>query len=151
MNSTEDVFGSIFYNNTGATSDGIQITQDAIYRHFWFNNSSINNGRYGFNRVSSTDLVPVFDYNNYNGNGTAGLNNITAGANDTTGAPSFTDIANGDFTLSSSDTAVLGKGFPQDWTSVGLIGDYQWNIGVDQDDNTVAGGGGSTVGYGHSN
>lgn len=44
--------------------------------------------------------------------------------------------ANNDFTASSSSGGAIGKGFPQ--SMPGAIGDYQMNIGVDQDDNTVS-------------
>jgi hypothetical protein len=133
---------SLAYNNTGATIDGINWSEagHGLLNTPMINNCSINNGRYGFNRGSTTAYTPIdFDYNNYNGNGTAGLNNLTAGANDTTAAPAFTGAATGDFTVTSSDTALLGKGFMQSAIN-GLTGDYQWNIGVDQDDNVTAGG-----------
>ncbi len=125
--------GNIAYNNTGASSDGFTWTlTSGTNQVILYNNCSIDNGQYGFNRQSTTDMFPYFNYNNYNGNGTAGLNNITAGANDTTAAPAFTAKTTGDFTLSTgSDTALLGVGFPQTATN-GLTGDYNVNIGLDQ-------------------
>lgn len=103
------------YNNTAATSDGF-IFDNASYLYpetIIINNSAINNGQYGFisdNAVTAYNYL--FDFNNYNGNGTAGLNKITAGVNDNTTAPSFTDAPNGNFRLASNDTALLNKGYP---------------------------------------
>ena len=146
----EGLIGNIFYNNTGASSDGVFWNGGSSpnYNSFMHNNSSIDNGRYGFNRGATTDSYPsaFFDYNNYNGNGTAGLNNLTAGVNDNTTNPVFTGEATGDFTLSTgSDTALLGLGFPQTATN-GLTGDYNVNIGVDQ--SKAAGAGGCSDAFG---
>lgn len=52
---------------------------------------------------------------------------------------------NNDFTFSSSAGGGVGTGFPQ--SMPGATGDYQWNIGVDQDDNTAAGGGSGGAGF----
>ena len=134
----------IAYGNTGAAVDGVNSSVGAsgITRSF-INCIFATNGRYGFNTVTST---LYFNYNCYNGNGTAGLNGITGGANDTTADPLFTaPTANPpDFTVSSS-SPVLGVGFPDaNWAvNIGLAtGAYKQNIGVDQDDNTAAGAGG---------
>lgn len=134
-------FNCLAYNNTGASSDGFSFGDNAstITSIGMVNNISINNGRYGFNRIGTTQVIPYFDFNLYNGNATAGLNNLTAGTNDVTSAPTFTDITNGDFTFSSSSSSGVGVGFPQ--TMPGAVGDYNWNIGIDQGDHTVGGGG----------
>jgi hypothetical protein len=146
-------FNSITYNNTGVTTDGFVFARSSttvLLDQVLTNNMAVSNGRYGFNRVGSGNRIyTYFDYNLYNGNGTAGLYFITAGAHDSTADPLFTSAVGGDFTLQSGSPA-LAIGFLQ--TIPGATGDYQWNIGVDQDDNTAAGGGGgSTVGYGCSN
>lgn len=145
-NTSTICIGNILSNNTGATTDGFKHSTSATVGPYVFNTSSIDNGQYGFNFSAVSPSVPTyFDYNNYNGNGTAGTNGLTAGVNDNTNDPAFTGAATGDFTVTSADTALLDKGTPDtNWAaSVGLTaGDYQWNIGVDQDDNTAAGGGG---------
>ena len=112
--SASRTFSSIAYNNTGASIDGFTFITDSANAMITFNNSSTNNGQYGFNRSAVTRTPSIFDYNLYNGNGTAGLNNITAGANDLTSDPSFNDPLDGDFTVGSS-SPVIGAGFPNDW------------------------------------
>lgn len=128
------VFNNVFYNNTGAGIDGLSLIGSGPVQIY--NNSSTDNGAYGFT-YAATQRWLYFDYNLYNGNGTAGLNNITAGSNDSTSAPSFNAAATGDFTASSSASPLVGAGFPQ--SVQGATGDYNWNIGVDQDDNTAGG------------
>ena len=133
------ILSCIAYNNTGAGTDGFLQTGNPPYSNFgaaYYNCISQDNGQYGFNGNSTFCL---FDYNCYNGNGTAGLNNITAGANDVTADPSFTNAAGGDFTLGAASPC-LNTGFPS--AMPGATGDYEWNIGVDQDDNDAAAGGG---------
>lgn len=134
---TDAILGNIIYNNTGVGTDGINDSNanPGQWARYWVNNISINNGRYGFNQTANQILF--FNYNLYSGNGTAGLNNITAGANDVTTAPSFTDIVNGDFTYASGSSGI-GVGFPS--SMPGAIGTYKWNIGIDQDDNVTGGG-----------
>lgn len=142
-----EIFASnnLAYNNSGASSDGFVIdnANGPLDDLILLNNSAVDNGRYGFNSEQAVGAynIGLFDYNNYNGNGTAGLLNITAGLNDNTNDPAFTDAPNGNFTITSADTALKGKGFPQ--IIQGATGDYQWNIGVDQDTNSASGGGAS--------
>lgn len=126
--------GNVFYNNTGASGVGLQ----GNGMTYVFNNISVDNGKYGF--ATTLTSVRLFDYNLYNGNGTAGLSGITAGLHDSTSAPSFTASATGDFTLQAGSPA-LDTGM-QPGTDTGLTGDYKINIGVDQDTNTVTAGGG---------
>lgn len=133
IDETLNCINSIAHGNTGAGSDGFD---ELISTAYYINCVSTSNGQYGF---SGTDSYGAFDFNAYNGNGTAGLNVMTSGENDLTSAPNFTDSANGDYTYQAS-SAYIGTGFPNTLTSLGLIGDYQMNIGLDQDDNTVAGG-----------
>lgn len=103
--------GCIAYNNTGASSDGfvnIGNINNYVSARQTINCISVNNGRYGFNGAGDNKLI---NYNCYNGNGTAGLNGITAGANDVTSSPSFTDAANGDFSFAAGSPCI-DAGFP---------------------------------------
>ena len=134
----------VAYNNTGASSDGFSIstTSTVAMPSNIINCSSVSNGQYAFNNVQTTSKFLVFDYNNYFGH-TTELNNITAGANDTGDTdPLFTDPANGDFTLQST-SPLIGVGSDVNNPTTSLTGAYKTNIGVDQDDNTAAGGGGA--------
>jgi hypothetical protein len=145
------IINSIAYNNTGAATSGFLFSgADTANLSLALNSIAMNNGQYGFSRNATTrGAVSYFDYNDYNGNGTAGTYQITTGANDLTSDPLFTAPTTGDFTLQSS-SPMLSTGFPNStWsTIVGLTaGDYQWNIGVDQDDNTAAGGVGGGAGF----
>ncbi len=137
---TTAMFHNVAYKNSGATGDGFYWSEDGSdLTPSFIGNVAFTNGRYGFNRAGTSDRYPpIFDYNSYNGNVTDGLNNITAGDNDNTDAPNFTDGDNGDFTVNSG-SPLIGNG-PA--TIPGATGDYKINIGVDQDDNTAAGSGG---------
>ena len=107
---------------------------------FFINTISKDNGRNGFSRTNASAApLGYFNYNLYHGNGTAGLNNITAGANDSTADPSFTNAGAGDFTYSSSSSPCVGTGLVQTFSS-GVTGDYNWNMGVDQGDHGSGGG-----------
>ena len=103
------IANNVFYNNTGAASDGIYFggtgPVDVI------NNISKDNGRYAFNENATNPYVN-FDYNCYHGHGTE-LNAVVAGENDVGDAdPSFTNAAGGDFTLAAGSPC-LNTGFPQ--------------------------------------
>lgn len=138
-----NAFGCVSYGNTGAATDGFTWSEsDTGNTGEIINNVAVSNGNYGFNRAATNVSYPrIFDFNLYNGNATGGLNNVTAGDNDSASAPSFTNAAGGDFTVQSG-SPLIGAGFLQ--TIPGATGDYQWNIGVDQDDNTAGGSGGGT-------
>lgn len=115
----------IAYNNTGAASDGFTFCgADNGNGIIAYNNISVNNGRCGFMRAGTgRGFTQFFDYNCYVGNGSAGLNNLTAGIYDITSDPLFTDpTANPpDFTLQSSSPC-KDAGFPDaNWaTNIGL-------------------------------
>jgi hypothetical protein len=79
-----------------------------------------------------------FDNNQWSNNGTD-VSNVTKGDNALTENVTLTDPANGDFTLPSGAGAI-GTGL-QVGTDEGAVGDYSWNIGVDQDDVSAGGGG----------
>ncbi len=126
------IINCVLYNNTGAATDGYYNNVSAATHLPIINTISTSNGQYGFNRTSTAKVyASVFDYNCYNGNGTAGLNNITAGANDTTSNPLFTTPATGDFTLQSGSPCLATGSDASDLTT-GVTGDYKTNIGVDQ-------------------
>lgn len=102
--------GNVSYNNTGASTDGIVFTWtgSGYDANTAYNNIAVSNGRYGIN----AGLICVFfDYNCYYGNGTAGLNGLTAGSHDVTSDPLLNDPANGDFSLQSGSPA-KDAGFP---------------------------------------
>jgi len=87
-----DILNCTIYNNTGASTDGVN---NGTGLSNIFNTISVNNGRYGFNMTAyATDM---FDYNCYNGNGTGGINGISAGTNDVSSSPNLVDPANGNF------------------------------------------------------
>lgn len=102
--------GNTAYNNTGASSDGFTSGTNGNTFTRAFNNISASNGRYGFSRASALVPYMIFNWNCYNGNGTAGLNNITAGVNDATVDPIFVDAPNGDFAPGSNN--IIGAGWP---------------------------------------
>lgn len=71
------------------------------------------------------------------------FNNAVAGDFDIIADPLLTDPDNYDFTLQAGSPA-LDTGF--DYSKIGLTGDYKWNIGIDQD-NQSSGGSSSLGGY----
>ena len=84
-----------------------------------------------------------WDYNSWDGDASSNVN-ITEGNHSIDSDITLGDPGNGDFTLGSG-SACLDAGL-QPSTNIGLTGDYKWNIGADQDDNTAAGGG-SSIGW----
>lgn len=138
---TDSVFGSVSYNNTGASTDGFSNTASANYgKTPIMNNVSTSNGRFGFTETGA-GTSQMFNNNITSGNASTAYNSISMlEGNPLTTDPGFTDQANGDFTYSASSSSAVGAGVFQ--TMPGATGDYQWNIGVDQDDNVTAGTGG---------
>jgi hypothetical protein len=123
---------NVFYSNDVAfiETDG--------YSSNYFNNIFDGN-RVGMSwetAVNSSALI--VDYNVWDN--TTDVINVISGDNKVVGDPGLTDPDNGDFTIGSGSNAIDAA-----WqldTAVGVTGDYKWNIGVDQDDNTAAGSGG---------
>lgn len=126
-NDVTHCINSMAISNTGAGTDGFL---GAGNGEFFVNCASRSNGGIGFSGTSGA--IPFFDYNGYGSNGT-NLSNVTAGDHDVTSDPSFTNAGAGDFTISAG-SSYLAAGFPQD-NLPGMTGDYQTNIGIDQDDN----------------
>jgi len=106
----------ILFGNTGGSTDGLLLDGTGPGGEaFVFNTVSKDNGRYGFNRsVSSTVKVLVANFtfanNCYHGNGTAGLNTISASSTDITADPKFVNPAIGDFML-QGDSPLLNAGY----------------------------------------
>jgi hypothetical protein len=119
--------GNTVYNVTGAISDGFDATNTSQASPFlYYNNVVLTAGRYCFKGGTGNTM---FDYNAYSGCATSDLSGFTAGSNDVTSAPVFTDAPGGDFTLATG-SPLLGAGFPQ--TLQNAVGDYDVNIGVSQ-------------------
>lgn len=130
--------------NTGASTDGFNLSSSSTgngISGILINNVASNNGRYGFNRVTSNVSNYYVDFNDTYLNSTSAFNNIgtnVRGEGMLTADPTFTDSGNGDYTYASSST-MINTGTPQ--SVQGATGDYQVSIGVDQDDNVAAGAG----------
>lgn len=130
--------------NTGASTDGFNLSSSSTgngISGILINNVASNNGRYGFNRVTSNVSNYYVDFNDTYLNSTSAFNNIgtnSQGEGMLTANPTFTDSGNGDYTYTSSST-MINTGTPQ--SVQGATGDYQVSIGVDQDDNVAAGAG----------
>ena len=133
-------WGCISANNSGASSDGFQITQDQGNAGLFncvaygngrdgfrltsggygsltvMNNISHGNSAYGINYTNGAlaSSAALFNWNAYGGNTTANLYQLTAGPNDVTlTASPFVDGASNNFALSGGGiTAVGGLGFP---------------------------------------
>lgn len=82
-----------------------------------------------------------WDYNCWNN--TTDVSLVSKGPNDITADPLLNTPADGDFTLKTGSPC-LDAGL-QIGANEGVTGDYKINIGVDQDDNAAAAGGGATV------
>lgn len=150
---SEFIVDTLLHNNTGATSDGYDLANDSGARgsYFCFNSAATSNGRDGFRLTYSglsNSTFLNFDYNGYNGNSSNGIFGIIAGSNDVTDAPSFTDSANGDFTLQSG-SPYIDSGVNIS-SNCGVTGVYKSNIGPDQDDTVTAGGGGGGFAFFHN-
>lgn len=100
--------GNTIDGNTGATTDGINVGTPSAggENSVLVNNIFSNNGRYGANFTDGDSV-----YSNFNcffGNGTAARNNLTAGANDSTSDPTYTNRGAGNFALGVSLTGYPG-------------------------------------------
>ena len=147
------IVGNTIHGNTGASSDGISlghatpITGAVIY-----NNSITANGRYGLNCSAGAEalnnrLVGLVDHNNYGNasdstaNTSGAVNGITAGASDLTVAPSYTNAAGNDYSVSTSMKAV---GYPPAARNIGANNSSTLSyvdIGAAQRQEAAAGGG----------
>lgn len=130
----------IIANNTGSSSDGIQIGSSVgsiILQHVvcykngrdglrWApqtggtssilvsNSVFYGNSEYGINVTTSMTMSTYFNWNAYGNNTTANLSGLAAGANDVTlSSDPFVNGSSENFALSSSGiTALAAKGFP---------------------------------------
>ena len=152
------VFGCVIDSNV----TGIQVGTDGLY-HLIANNTIYNNttgisgitGNIGtiiVNNILDANTTGVdwgeidetvfVDYNVWDN--TTDIVNLSKGAHAVNGDPGLIAPADGNFTVGSGSNS-LDAGI-QLGTDVGVVGDYKWNIGADQDDNTAAGGG-SPIGW----
>lgn len=131
------VTGNVFYNMTTCLS-----VATGSQRVFIFNNI-FDHCTTGASAVDSNPKNVYLDYNLFSNN-TTDVTNIINGPNNVYSDVTFTDASNGDFTLPDSSAAegvaaIVGS-------RVGLTGDYNVNIGVDQTDTQ-----GGEVSYGYAN
>lgn len=109
-----------------------------------FNNIFMNNGdaagEYNLEGGSMFAALSLGNYNCfYDGGAGDNLSNYTAGANDITTDPAFTDAANGDFSLGSSSPA-KATGFPGAF--IGGLSTGYMDMGAIQRQEPAGGGGG---------
>ena len=125
-----DIDGTVkytFINNTlyncttgydiGGTTSGI------------FTNNIIANSTTGAT-ATANNISNFWNYNCWSSN-TTDVSNVTKGNNDITASALLNDPANGDFTLRAGSPC-LDAGMQPD-ANIGVVGDYKWNIGADQD------------------
>ncbi len=132
------IVGNTIYG--AETPQGTGVSTSAGSQHIIYNNIFYGLTT-GYSGGSAT--TDVADYNDFF-NCTTARTNLNVGDHDIAVDPSFTSASTGDFTLQSGSPC-LATGFPQ--SMPGATGDYQYNIGVDQDDNTAAGGGGGGASF----
>lgn len=136
------IIGNTIDGNTGATTDGIQLSKTSLT--VILGNQITNNGRYGINAPTGADAGLHCDWNNYFGN-SSGNNNVTAGPNDTTNDPQYTDADNEDFSVG---TNAKEAGFPDSGATLGA-GQSSTTTYVDQGaaqrEEPAGGGGGLLV------
>lgn len=129
------------YGNTGASSDGASLDGGGSLNQI-FNCIFASNGAYGIDYDASTTnsiFLDFTDYNNFNGNATAAVNNGATQAHDSTADPQFTNAASDNFAIG---TNLKGLGFPGSYPS-GLSVGYV-DIGAVQREE-ASGGGGSSI------
>jgi len=131
----DKIINNTFYNCTQGV-DGATSGQITVLNNIFDNNTT------GMVMDSSVP-ASIVDYNVWSNNGTD-VTNVTKGSHAVTEDITLTDPSNGDFTLPDSSGAE-GAG-AQVNTNIGVTGDYNWNIGVDQTD-TQSGGGATSYGF----
>ena len=122
-----------FYNNTTAIDGGSNPAGVIAVNNIFDSNTA------GASWGADRDNANVWDYNQWFN--TADVVNITTGSNSVAGDALMNAPGSDDFTLTTGSPALDAGGRIN--TNVGVVGDYKWNIGVDQDDN--ASGGSSAV------
>lgn len=149
---------SVLYNNT--TAGIVQQGTDGNSWFFSINSSYHTNGSV-FHAHDGDTMRPGFVSNNsyynntnlYTGQGftnnrNGGWDSANLSWGEVTTDPSFTNAAEADFTLQSG-SPLIGAGLDLS-TFTSLTTDFNVNIGIDQGDHTVGGGGGAHS-YGFSN
>lgn len=137
------VSGNVIYNGA---SHGISVSSSsgALFGARIFNNIIANNAGYGISFPSGTTYndrnVTFCDYNCYYSNTSGALQNKTAGANDLTTNPTFTNTGSLDFSVG---TNMKAEGYPGLITKTGTTSYV--DIGAAQRQET-GGGGGATGG-----
>lgn len=159
VNANVLVINSIFYNNTGDSiwqnGNGSQVW-NAVYNTSFHTNAS---AYYIWNETGAR-IADALNNNYYNntaitvGNSFAAnaysigvINNEFIAEGQVTSDPSFTTPASGDFTVSSGSSLIDAGTDISDFTSITTP--FSVNIGLDQGDYVVSGGG--TTSYGFSN
>lgn len=129
VNDRSSVINNTFYNNATAVygTDG--------HANLFINNIFDNNTK-GVEWTTPT-YTNYFDYNCWDNTDDIVDTDVVWGDNRVEGDPEMTNPAAGDFTLGAGSNC-LDAGM-QIGTTVGATGDYEVNIGVDQDDVTAAG------------
>ena len=142
------ILNNTFYNCTSgmtATSNSVSIFINNLFDNCtdgvkWDNSGTIiTSNMFDYNMWSNNTRDMSWDNGSSEDNSSKGPNAITSNV-------TLTDPANGDFTLPTAAVAI-DAGL-QMGTNQGAVGDYKWNIGVDQDDNTVGGGAAATKWWG---
>lgn len=103
------VVNCVAYGNTGASTDGINMT-GANRRECVWNTILKDNGNGGLDYGASNNYASrASDYNDFHGNTTAAVQSGVVNDHDVTTDPGFTDAPNGDFSIG---TALKAIGFP---------------------------------------
>jgi hypothetical protein len=131
-NSSTLIFGCVIYNSStkgvnGSSPNKLRIVESII--------SACAIG-VGLTSADAANYSLLTCWNN-----TTDVSNFSKGSSDISADPLMTDPANGDFTLGASSPCLLG-GLNMG-PATGAIGAYKRNMGVDQDNNAAAGGGGA--------
>lgn len=96
------VFGNTINGNTGVTSDGLLVGTPDVHHQagIVLNNIFSNNGRDGVRATDGDSVWP--DYNDFYGNGGSARTAFPTGASDLALDPTFTDSANGDYSIGTN-------------------------------------------------
>ncbi len=124
------ISGSVFYTCT----KGIETTGTG--NHSWMLTNNVFDSYTIAVDVFEADRTWFLDHNCWDGSGTDVVN-VSKGPNAVNADPLLNAPGSSDFTLQAGSPAI-GTGMSLSG-NVGVVGDYEQNIGVDQDDNAGAG------------